>query len=300
MATDLHPISQPIHPTSDLIKKDEREWIPRSVSVTALALLPIIYFSPALLAGYSVISSDGAKDFLSAHILIGKMIAAGQAPLWNPYILGGAPLLGSGQPGAFYPPNWVFAIFSPATSINLLVITTFYLALIGSYLYGRRIGMTRLGGIVAGIAFSFGGFMVTHIGNSPVLAAAAWAPFIFLAIERLYQKVSWRWIALGSIFIALQFFAGAPEISIYTILIGAAYLYFSWASREGGESGPRFLRGAAAMFVCGILLSMIQLLPVRELLYPGKLPNIDDEAFSASSFAPGRMLTFISPLFVGG
>jgi len=299
MATDLHPISQPIHPTSDLIKKDEREWIPRSVSVTALALLPIIYFSPALLAGYSVISSDGAKDFLSAHILIGKMIAAGQAPLWNPYILGGAPLLGSGQPGAFYPPNWVFAIFSPATSINLLVITTLYLALIGSYLYGRRIGMTRSGGIVAGIGFSFGGFMITHIGNSPVIAAAAWAPWILLAIERLFEKVSWRWITLGAIFIAMQFFAGAPEIGVYTTLISAAYLYFSWAFREGDESGPRFLRGAAAMFVCGLLLSMIQLLPVRELFYLGKLSNIRYEAFSASSFAPGRMLTFISPLFVG-
>src|SRR5262249_18395516 len=151
---------------------------------------------------------------------------------------------------------------SPATSINLLIITTFYLALIGSYLYGRRIGMTRSGGIVAGIAFSFGGFMITHLGDSPVIPAAAWAPWVLLSIERLFQKVSWRWIALGAIFIALQFFAGAPEIGVYTILISAAYLYFSWASREGGESGPRFLRGAAAMFVCGILISLIQLLPV--------------------------------------
>src|SRR5215813_11217420 len=198
MATDLHPVSQPIYPSTGLIKKDEREWIPRPVSVTALTLLPLIYFAPSLIAGYSVIPSGGA-NFLSAHVLIGKMIAAGQAPLWNPYILGGAPLLGSGQPGAFYPPNWVFAIFSPATSINLLIITTLYLALIGSYLYGRRIGMTRSGGIVAGIGFSFGGFMITHIGNSPVIAAAAWAPWILLAIERLFQKVSWRWITLGAI-----------------------------------------------------------------------------------------------------
>ena len=299
MATDLHPVSQPIYSTTGLIKKNEREWIPRPVSVAVLALLPVIYFAPALLAGYTVIPSGPVKDFLSAHILIGKMIAAGQAPLWNPYFLGGAPLLGSGHPGAFYAPNWVFAIFSPATSINLLVITTFHLALIGSYLFGRRIGMTRLGGIVAGIAFSFGGFMITHIGNSPVIAAAAWAPWILLAIERLFQKVSWRWITLGAIFIAMQFFAGAPEISVYTIMISATYAYFSWASREGGESGPRFLRGAAAMFVCGILLSMIQLLPVRELFYLGKLANISYEAFFASSFAPGRMLTFISPLFVG-
>ena len=299
MASDLNPISHSMYPATGLIKKDERELIPRSVSVTTLALLPIIYFAPALLAGYSVISSDGAKDFLSGHILIGKMIAAGQAPIWNPYIFGGAPLLGSGHPGAFYPPNWIFAILSPVTSINLLIIATFYLALIGSYLYGRKIGMTRLGGMFAGIAFAFGGFMITHIGNTPVISAVAWAPWIFLAIEHLFEKVSWRWITLGAIFIGMQFFAGAPEVGIYTVLIGASYLYFSWAFREGGESGRRLLRGAAAMFVCGILLSMIQLLPVRELFYLGKLTNISYEIFSASSFAPGRLLTFITPLFVG-
>src|SRR5215510_3131863 len=183
MTTDSQSVSQPFQTVAGPIKTDEREWLSRQVSVALLLSLPIIYFTPYLLAKYPLMPADGVERFLGEHILIGKLIAAGQSPLWNPYLLGGAPLLGNGHPGAFYPPNWLFALFSPATSINLLVIATIYLALAGGYLYGRRAGMTRLGAVVAALAFTFGGFMITQTGNSPVMAAAAWLPWVLLAIE---------------------------------------------------------------------------------------------------------------------
>jgi hypothetical protein len=285
--------------TTVSIGGDKTGLASRMVTIAVLILLPIIYFALVLFAGYSLVSGDGVMQILGDRFLIGKMIAAGQMPLWNPYILAGTPLLASLHPGVLYPPNWIFAIFSLLTAINLVVITTSHLALIGTYLYGRRIGLTRLGGIIAGIVFTFGGFMMAHIGDSPLISSAAWLPWILLAIESLYLKVSWRWISLGAIFLTLQFFAGDPQISLYTILVGGGYVLFSWAVRGGEESSPRFLISAVAMFVCGTLLSMIQLLPAFELFSQADRANISYESFSSSSFPPGRMLSFIIPYFPG-
>ncbi|HEU0173458.1 MAG TPA: hypothetical protein VFV58_04290, partial [Blastocatellia bacterium] len=70
--------------------------------------------------------------------------------------------------------------------------------------------------------------------------------------------------------------------------------------REERERRRRFLFGAAAMSVCGALLSAIQLLPERELLRMGERAAIGYGYFSAYSFPSWNVLTFVFPYFFGG
>ncbi|MGH9799593.1 MAG: hypothetical protein ACRD82_04450, partial [Blastocatellia bacterium] len=213
----------------------------RLLAAAALLLLPLVYFLPVFIWKLTLVPGDGLTQNLGVRVLIGQMIASGQAPLWNPYIFAGTPLLASIYPGALYPPNWVFALFSPPTAMNIVVITTYHLSLIGCYLYARRIGATRIGALLAGLAFTFGGYMVAHAGHTSRIAAAIWLPWILLAIENLYLRLSWRWIALGAAFIALQLFAGEPQMNFYTILVCGAYGAFSFLLRERQETRLRFL-----------------------------------------------------------
>ncbi len=281
-------------------KNDLNPVLPRLAAFLALIALPLIYFLPAVLGKITLVPGDGLTQNLGVRVLLGHMIAEGQLPLWNPYIFAGMPLLASIYPGALYPPNWVFAFFSPTTAMNIVVITTYHLALIGTYLYARRIGLTRVGALVTGVSFAFGGFMIAHMGHTSRIAAAAWLPWILLAIEHLYQRASWRWIALGSVFVALQLFAGEPQMNFYTIIVCAAYGLFSLILREQQERRLRFLAGAAAMAFCGALLSMIQLLPERELLKFGQRSGIDYETFSFYSFPPAHIFSLVTPYFFGG
>lgn len=272
----------------------------RLVIAAALILLPLIYFLPVFVWKLTLVPGDGLSQNLGVRILIGQMIANGQVPLWNPYIFAGTPLLASIYPGGLYPPNWVFALFSPSTAMNIVVITTYHLSLIGTYLYARKIGVTRVGALLAGLAFTFGGYMVAHAGHTSRIAAAVWLPWILLAIEHLYQRLSWRWVTLGAAFIALQLFAGEPQMNFYTVLVCGAYGAVSLMLRQPMESRLRFLAGVAAMCVCGLLLSMIQLLPERELLGMGERAEISYEYFSGYSFPPSRILAMIFPFFFGG
>src|SRR5215470_1131667 len=235
----------------------------RIITAVTLALLPLVFFYPAVMGKVLLAPGDGWSQILGIRILIGEMIRNGQLPLWNPYIFCGMPLMAAIQPGALYPPTWLFAIFSPITAMNWMVITTYHVALIGAYLYARRIGCNRVGSMIAGIAFAFGGYMTSHLGHTDRIAAAAWLPWVVLAVEELYLEARWRWVALGSLFIALQFLAGEPQMSCYTAIVAGAYGLFSLKLRDERERRGRFLFSSVAMSVCGVLLSAILLLPGR-------------------------------------
>src|SRR5215510_2853425 len=150
----------------------------RIVTAVTLALLPIIYFYPAAMGKLMLAPGDGWSQILGNRILIGEMLRNGQLPLWNPYLFSGMPLMAAIQTGAFYPPTWLFAILSPMAAMNWMVITTYHIALIGAYFYARRIGCNRVGSMIAGVAFAFGGYMVGHLGHTNRVAAAAWLPWV--------------------------------------------------------------------------------------------------------------------------
>ncbi|MBL8189264.1 MAG: hypothetical protein JNK38_14745, partial [Acidobacteria bacterium] len=212
---------------------------PQIVVALTLFLLPLLYFFPAVLGKVTLAPGDGWTQILGIRVLIGQLLANGELPLWNPYIFAGMPLLASIQPGALYPPTWLFAVFSPQVAMNLLVLTTYHVALFGTYLFARRVGASRIGAVIAAVTFSLGGYMVAHLGHTNRINAAAWLPWILLAIEQLHRQYRWRWVALGAIFIALQQFAGDPQMTAYSAILAGAYTIFTLALRTQSADRKR-------------------------------------------------------------
>ncbi len=298
---DISTIDSQANSVEDqLSKKEANNGRARILIAAVLALLPIVYFFPAVMGKVTLAPGDGWTQILGIRMLIGQMIRDGHLPLWNPYIFAGMPLLASIQPGALYPLTWLFAVFSTKAAMNAMVISTYHVALIGAYLYARRIGSTRSGAMVTGVAFAFGGYMISHLGHTNRIAAAAWAPLILLAIEAMYQRLEWRWVSLGALFIALQLFAGEPQMTFYTALVAGAYCVFSLCLREEREKRLRFAFGATALAICGVLLSAIQLLPMREMLAQGERAQIPYEYFAGYSFPPQHYFSLLFPWFFGG
>lgn len=272
----------------------------RILVAVALLMLPLGYFFPACLGQVALVQGDGWAANLGLRLLTGQLLRQGMLPLWNSGLFAGMPLLASVNTGALYPPNWLFALFAPGLAMNLVVITTFHLALCGAYLYGRAIKLSRTGALVAGMAFAFGGYLVISLGQTSNIATAAWLPWILLAIEKLYQRVSWRWVMLGASFVALQFFAGVPQITWYTLLVTGAYFLYSVTLREQLQPRRRFIAGALMLAVGGALLVAVQLLPLRELQLQGGRAAISYEYFSAFSFPPPQIVSLVFPFFFGG
>ncbi len=304
---------------------------PRFAIALALFLIPLVYFYPVLLGNVFLAPGDGWAQNLGVRALAGQMIADGQLPLWNPYIFGGMPLAASVYPGSFYPPNWLFVILSPKWAMNIVVLTTYHIAIVGTYLYARRIGITRLGALLAGTAFSFGGFMINHLSHTSRIGAAAWLPWVLLAIEgccancqfaslsgdsffqdkKLSEDATqtdssrnaakrWFWAGLGALFITLQFFAGEPQMLVFTALVSLPCAWFALNRTESHEDMLRGVKALAVMVAVFVSLSLLQLLPSLELLAQSERRDPGAQFFDSYSLPPWQLPALIFPYFFGG
>jgi hypothetical protein len=279
----------------------------KSITILLLGLLPLLYFYPVVLGQITLLPGDGWLQNLGVRLFIGERLRRGELALWNPLIFGGMPLLASVYPGALYPPNWLFAVFGPKLAANLAVLTTYHIALIGTYLFARRSGSTRLGALVAGVAFSFGGFMINHISQMSRIAAAAWLPWVLLALAgcaAAVAKGSWRrtwlWLALGAAFIALQFFAGEPQMLVFTALVCAFYCLFALGQLGEWRQRAQFLAACLALVLIGVLFSQMQLQPSLELLATSERNDPGALFFAGYSYPPWQLPALIFPYFFGG
>ena len=272
----------------------------RTVFAIILALLPLVYFYPAVFGGLALAQGDGWSANLPLRVLTGRIIANGQVPVWNPFAFGGMPLLGDIYAGSLYPANWLFALLPPGFAMNAVVITTYHIALVGAYRYARAIGFERIAALITGIIFAFGGYLIVSMGQTSNITTAVWLPWVLLAVERLYRRLTWQWVALGAIFIPLQFFAGVPQKTWLTALTAGAYFLFAITLREQLQARWRFALGVAMMTVCGALLCAIQLLPLRELQLQGWRASITYDTFASYSVPPRQLVALVFPFFFGG
>ncbi len=270
------------------------------VVTAVLGLLPLLYFYEAVIGRVALMQGDGWTGNLGLRVLTAKLLTQATLPLWNPYIFGGMPLLADLSAGVLYPANWLFVWLPTGLALNLAVITTFHLALIGTYLYVRCLGCGRLSALVSGSCFAFGGYMVMSLGQSQNIAAAAWLPWVLLAVEKLYLQLSWHWLALGASFVTLQFFAGMPQLSFYTLLTAGAYFLFCLFARKPVAPRWQFVLSVGLLALCALLMTAIQLLPARELQQASGRAALGYEAFAEFSFPLKQIGALVIPFLYGG
>jgi hypothetical protein len=293
-------------PENVSVHKSERQV--RYVIATAIIALPLVYFYPAVFGQVILAPGDGWTQNFPVRAFAGAELGRGQFALWNPFIFGGMPLLASVYAGALYPPNWLFALLPPVIAQNLVVITTYHLALIGVYRLARQLGYERLAALLSGLAFSFGGFMIAHLAHTSRIAAAAWLPWVLLAIEQLRSAsrqgwrtpALWRWTALAAVFAALQFLAGEPQMFVFTLLVGAIYLLFALFTLPDWAARRRLLSALSVASGVGLLLVLPQLLPTLELLAQSERRDPGPAFLDPYSLPPWQLPALLFPYFFGG
>ncbi|MBL8095901.1 MAG: hypothetical protein JNL73_17120, partial [Anaerolineales bacterium] len=105
-----------------------------------------------------------------------ERLLAGEAPLWNPLVGAGAPLLANYQSGLLYPPNWIGLVLPLDLAHNWLLVGHVALAGLGMVALTRRLGYAPLGQAVAGLAFGLSQYVVARAGFFSINTTVAWVP----------------------------------------------------------------------------------------------------------------------------
>lgn len=216
------------------------------------------------------VTQETLITFVGWYRMATEILEDGEWPLWNPYQLGGMPLLGNSQSAVFYPPRLIHLVTDPYVGTTLYILLKLWLCGFTAYLLGRGIGLS-----VGPSQFLSVGWMLCaynqHWAYWPPPDVSPWAPLVLLGAEwiltRRYRK-GFFLLAFGATLLLL---AGHPEtafgqgfgVGVYFLL----RLFVLW--RKGACLWrPIVVAGAAwglSLLVCAAaLLPLLEYLPLSE------------------------------------
>jgi hypothetical protein len=289
----------------------KRHPLIRELGAAVVLLLAALGFFWRILFTPDAWKPAGGGDLVSFLFPIYRFAAAsmkaGNLPLWNPHLYGGAPFLADMQTGLFYPLNqllfWLLPNFA-YKALEWMAVLHIFLAGFFMYLCLRYLEPDRplrLPAALAGaVAYMFSGLFIVHFGNLNLIAVAAWLPLVFLLFWRSLRTRSLGLaVAAGAAF-GLSTLEGHLQITLYIglalVVAAGVEAIMTRRSRRGWAWSLLALAITAAM---AIGLSALVLLPALE--YTRLSPRAELSYWDAArySLVPGLLGEMLVPALFG-
>ena len=239
----------------------------RDLGVCAfLLLLVIVYFWPAML-GRIVLApiGDASSYYLPTRIVAAKTIQDGHAPLWNPLVAGGFPLLAASENGILYPGNWLFAVLPADWAMNSLVVASYGIGALAMYAYMRRLGCVIFAAVFSALTFTFSGFLIAHLGHVSIVHSAVWLPLVLLCLDALRHERRLRFVFGGAAAFCLQILGCHPQVPVHSLLVALSYAAFFSFVAPTLRDGLAYVAIASLTLAGGAGLAATQIVPTAEL-----------------------------------
>lgn len=268
----------------------------RIVFAVFLAAAAVLYL-PAWLSGGILRDAYDETQTLALLRWTAQEWLAGRVPLWNPYICCGYPAAAGLVAQAFYPPTLLIGLFPLPTAHILYYLLHHLLAFAGCYLLGRSHTWRRETCLTAGLAYSFGGWMLSKrlAGLLLYIAPASLLPFVLLALRR--HAAGHRNPAYLGLWGGLFLLSAGPDIILFGVYLSLIYFIGLWYfSAARARFALTVLGGAALAGALGAVQwwLTLQFLPLTERW------AIRSVEFSASFYLPAQhLLSFLLPRAFG-
>jgi hypothetical protein len=188
----------------------------------------------------------------------------GRWPLWNRQAGAGMPLLADPQAQALQPLVLLGYPFPLARAAGVVAALRVFLALIFSFLWMRRQGLSEGPALAGALAFGLGGFLLLWLGW-PLANSAAFLPLVLYAVARCDDSGGRRDALLLSLGALVLLLGGHPETIAYALGMAVLFLLDRLRRRPRGLRWALARRAGLAMTVAG-LVAAPTLLPAIEYL----------------------------------
>jgi len=225
-------------------------------------------------AARNPLTVDVVSQMLPWRKAVREALSRGRAPLWNPYVLAGEPLLGVAQPAVLHPGTWIGMLLPLPQAWTFDMTLRFLIALSSAYLFLRGIGSSELASLLGAAAWSFSDFLVFYVGY-PVTPSVGPYPLLLLGLTRLARRTEYdgaerghadaRAVALTVVALCASIVSGHPETLLF-VVFGAGI----WFLFELHDAGPgRRLRPVLLSLLAGAIalgLTAVALLPFLDAM----------------------------------
>ncbi len=221
---------------------------------TMLVLTEAVYMRPEILRGTSSLDGSDYEMLHQWRIAFARRALSGAShtlPAWDPHELLGAPFSANLQSFPWIPTRLVLFFFDPAIAFGAGVAIAAALAALFTWLYCRRMGLSRIASAAAGWTFAAAGYFSSRVfaGHLPLLEAYPALPLLLWLVDRAFDPERARRFRfdLTALAVCCTFVvsAGHPQVPAYAL--GAAFLYVFWRGRDAVPRARARVRVAGAM-----------------------------------------------------
>jgi hypothetical protein len=171
---------------------------PALIVVSVLVALRGIAFLPRLTDQHP----DVLSFWLPRSCLLGRSIAQGHVPLWNPFEMIGTPFAADSQSGWLsltgIGTSWLFGC---GGGLRAQIVLHPILAGLGLWWFLRREGLGRIASTMGGLSLSMAIAASIIAISLPFAGTLAWTPFVLVGASGWFCATGWRrfgWLALGA------------------------------------------------------------------------------------------------------
>jgi hypothetical protein len=207
--------------------------------------------------------------WLPRYAFLGRSLASGHIPLWNPFEMAGHPFAADPQSGWLYAPAMVlFSWLSPGAAIRALIVLNPVFCGLGLYAFLRSERLGRIaatgGGLSAAMLISTSWIAI----SLPFAGMLAWTPLVLLSASRYRRAERWSrrfaWLALGAIGWSQVANAHMSHgLTMCTLLVGAYLLVETVVEVRGGAAPLWPSVGRSALFLVALPLASLPVLIPR-------------------------------------
>jgi hypothetical protein len=214
----------------------KHRWAFAAIAICALAV-----FAPALIRNEVFSLRDHGDYFQPLHWFTASELQHGRLPLWNAYSASGEPWLANPQTGVFYPPAWLFVVLPFARAYTIYLLLHVILLGCGAYLLFTRLTRPGGGALMAAVALTFCGPVMSLLDVSNNLTTFAWVPLIvWCGLSDVSAKTC------GAV-MALSFLAGEPFFASIGALLFLVVRRRGWMDKLEA-AGIAFTLSAVQLF----------------------------------------------------
>ena len=228
----------------------------------------------------------------------------GRIPLWNPHNFSGNPHMAEWQSAVFYPFNTFMSFWDLLQFWHFMVISGFLFAVWFMYVFLRsKVGI--MASVLGSIAWGLSLYMVTHSQEVVIEPhSIVWLPLLLLVVDRLNEKLSWRWWMVGAAGSMMSLLSGYIQTTLYIFLIVGMYAFYRFGLFYHPHHWNRsmaFRLSCVILFgLSAILLAMIQILPGLELYQISSRKIVESQAILEQYLLPWYIsITSYIPDFFG-
>ena len=269
-------------------------WAIRSPLFFSIAGLWVLLFVIESVRPCFFLHDDNATWFISAYVHDFRVLTeTGRLAEVNYYQYGGEPFLEQGQTAVLYPPVYLGVALAKWVSgdlrwaIEWIAAEHLTLGLLGFYFWLRQGGVASSHAALGALAWVLNPFVLIVTSSwITVSFVAAWLPWLFWALDRLWVRPT----LLSALFLgtiaALFFLQGYVQWVVYSILFLGLYALFRFFARAE-------MRRAAIVYHLGlsVLIFLVLILPLLATM----LHAVDASEVRSQPFSIETALSFSVP-----